>query len=435
LNGARGTFATPTALNTRACGEKRVRTPVFIGSGFVAKYPEGGGNFWVPLQYVFGLRACGVTAYWLELLPGSGDPLSDNDRIAKFFLRVRRLGLGDCAAVLYMPEGRESDSRELRCPPGLSPRELRMYMRDGVLLNLSNSIPGQCRGDFALNVLYDIDPGMLQLWATQWDMGVGSHDLYFTIGQSIGTPQCQVPTLDVKWHPVWPVVYLPEWPRQSDEGERYTTITQWWNGNNGYDLIDGELYEHNKRTAFLEFVELPRLTGMELELAANVTPGEVEDRALLAENGWRLLQPHDVAGTPWNYRRYVQHSRGEFSCAKPSVVKTTPGWISDRSLAYLASGRPCVVQAAGAERHLPRSLGIQFFSTKLEAVEALRAVERDYPRACREARVLAEEFFATEAVLPRVLQLIGAHRQRPSYARRSSAAHQERRRVGAHPFG
>jgi len=62
LNGARGTFATPTALNTRACGEKRVRTPVFIGSGFVAKYPEGGGNFWVPLQYVFGLRACGVTA-------------------------------------------------------------------------------------------------------------------------------------------------------------------------------------------------------------------------------------------------------------------------------------------------------------------------------------------------------------------------------------
>ncbi len=75
-------------------------------------------------------------------------------------------------------------------------------MRDGVLLNLSNSIPGQCRGDFALKVLYDIDPGMLQLWATHWDMGVGSHDLYFTIGQSIGAPECPVPTLGVKWHPV-----------------------------------------------------------------------------------------------------------------------------------------------------------------------------------------------------------------------------------------
>ena len=42
--------------------------PVFVGSGFVAKYPTGGGNFWVPLQYLLGLRALGVEAYWLELL-------------------------------------------------------------------------------------------------------------------------------------------------------------------------------------------------------------------------------------------------------------------------------------------------------------------------------------------------------------------------------
>jgi hypothetical protein len=81
-----------------------VSTPVFVGSGFVAKYPEGGGNFWVPLQYVFGLRACGVTAYWLELLPATGDPVSDHDRIARFFARLRRLGLGDCAAVLTCPK-------------------------------------------------------------------------------------------------------------------------------------------------------------------------------------------------------------------------------------------------------------------------------------------------------------------------------------------
>jgi hypothetical protein len=320
-----------------------------------------------------------------------------------------------------MPEGRESDRHELKCPPGLSSEELRARMRDGVLLNLSNSIPRQCRDYFALKVLYDIDPGMLQLWATQWDMGVGSHDLYFTIGQSIGAPECPVPTLGVRWHPVWPVVHLPEWPRQRAEGERYTTITQWWNGNNGYDVIGGELYEHNKRTAFLEFVELPRLSGLELELAANVTSGEVEDRALLAQNGWRLVQPHDVAGTPWHYRRYVQHSRGEFSCAKPSVVKTTPGWISDRTLSYLASGRPCIVQAAGAERHLPRSLGVQFFTTEAEAVEALRAVERDYAQACREARCLAEEFFATDVVLPEAMQLIGAHGLRPRSGRQSSA--------------
>jgi hypothetical protein len=35
-------------------------TAVFVGSSFVAKYPTGGGNFWVPLQYLLGLRALGV---------------------------------------------------------------------------------------------------------------------------------------------------------------------------------------------------------------------------------------------------------------------------------------------------------------------------------------------------------------------------------------
>jgi len=146
---------------------------------------------------------------------------------------------------------------------------------------------------------------------------------------------------------------------------------------------------------------------LELELAANITPGEIEDRALLAESGWKLVQPHEVAGTPWSYRQYITGSRGEFSCAKPSVVKATPGWISDRTVCYLASGRPCIVQAAGAERHLRQSLGLQFFTNKSEAVEALHAVERNYQRACDEARDLAEEFFATSVVLPEVMNIIG----------------------------
>jgi len=238
-------------------------------------------------------------------------------------------------------------------------------------------------------------------------MGVGEHDLYVTIGQSIGGPGCRVPTGGVHWHPLWPIVHLPTWPRQKAPGARYTTVTQWWNGNQGYDLIEGELYEHNKRTSFLGYLEMPRRSGLELELAANITPGEIEDRAVLAEAGWRLVAPHEVAGTPFDYRAYVQASRGEFSCAKPSVIKASPGWVSDRTLCYLASGRPSVTQAAGAERHLPKTLGLQFFASPEEATEALRAVERDYARACREARALAEEFFSTRIVIPRLLCILG----------------------------
>ncbi len=384
-----------------------VDAPIFVGSGFVAQYPKGGGNFWVPLQYVLGLRRLGIDAYWLELLSGTGDAARDRNLIARFVAGTKRLGIADRVLVLYMPDGRESERQEWNYPPSARLREIAARMRDGVLLNLCNSIPAHCRRGFAQSVLYDIDPGMLQLWSTQWSMGVGEHDLYFTVGQSIGRPECPAPTLGVNWHRVWPIVDLPAWPRQFTEGRRYSTITQWWNGDHKYDILGGELYDHNKRTSFLEFVEMPRLSGLELELAANITAEEVEDRALLAENGWRLVQPHDVAGTPWSYRRYIQASRGEFSCAKPSFVKLTPGWISDRTVCYLATGRPCVVQAAGAERHLPRSLGLQFFTTKSEAAEALRSVEKDYERACREARRLAEEFFAAGVVIPRVLEILG----------------------------
>jgi hypothetical protein len=67
-----------------------------------------------------------------------------------------------------------------------------------------------------------------------------------------------------------------------------------------------------------------------------------------------------------------------------------------------------VVQATGAENHLPASAGLRFFRTRDEAVEALRAVESDYGAACRAARALAEEVFATRVVLPKLLRAAGA---------------------------
>ena len=65
------------------------------------------------------------------------------------------------------------------------------------------------------------------------------------------------------------------------------------------------------------------------------------------------------------------------------------------------------MQATGAERHLPCTAGLRFFRSPEEAVEALAAVEADYPTASRAARALAEEVFATRAVIPRILAAAG----------------------------
>mgnify|MGYP006171732597 CR=1 FL=1 len=37
-------------------------------------------------------------------------------------------------------------------------------------------------------------------------------------------------------------------------------------------------------------------------------------------------------------------SRAEFSVAKSGYIKSNSGWISDRSICYLASGRPVLAQ-------------------------------------------------------------------------------------------
>ena len=215
-----------------------------------------------------------------------------------------------------------------------------------------------------------------------------------------------MPLGDVPWQRVWPPVHLPAWPEQpAIQAARYTTVTQWW--SDAWTVMGNDVIEGHKRTSFLRVLELPRRVPVQLELAANIHPEETEDRKLLTSEGWHLRDPALVAGTPESFRRYVQQSRGEFGCAKPSYVRTRPGWLSDRTVCYLASGRPCVVEATGAENHLLPSAGLRFFHTLDEAAECLRAVERDYAAAARAARGLAEEVFAAREVMPTILKAAG----------------------------
>ncbi len=384
-----------------------MKLPIFVGSAFVAQYPTGGGNFWVPLQYLLGLRALGVEAHWLEILWAGGDQWQARDLGDHFLHQVERLGVAEWVTLVSFPDSSRDDPPGRAEHRGLAPAELRARMRGALLLNLANSVTAPLRAGFARTALLDLDPGPFQLWARDHGMGVGEHDVHLTIGQNLGAADSPVPLGGVEWQKTWPAVHLPAWPDQRGAGGAcYTTVTQWWTQQ--YAFLDGDTYDCNKRPGFLAVIDLPGRAPVALELAANLHPGETEDRALLARHGWRLADPAQVAGTPEAFRRYVQGSRGELSAAKPAYVKARPGWVSDRTICYLASGRPCVVEATGAEAHLPPSAGLRFFRSLDEAADALRAVEADYPAASRAARRLAEEVFSTRVVLPALLAAAGA---------------------------
>ena len=119
--------------------------------------------------------------------------------------------------------------------------------------------------------------------------------------------------------------------------------------------------------------------------------------------GWRIRDSVEVTSTPWDYRAYIQGSRGEFSCVKPSCVKLQNAWISDRTICYLASGKPAVVQDTGPSRILPSRAGLLRFRTPEDAAECLEEAATDYERHAREARALAEDVFDASKVATHLL--------------------------------
>jgi hypothetical protein len=68
-----------------------------------------------------------------------------------------------------------------------------------LLLNIANSLTAPHRAGFARTALIDIDPGTFQLWAREWDLGVGGHDAYLTIGMNLGAPDSPIPLDGVAW--------------------------------------------------------------------------------------------------------------------------------------------------------------------------------------------------------------------------------------------
>ncbi|MDX6484786.1 MAG: hypothetical protein QOE95_2559, partial [Gaiellaceae bacterium] len=79
------------------------------------------------------------------------------------------------------------------------------------------------------------------------------------------------------------------------------------------------------------------------------------------------------------------------------------GWFSDRSICYLASGRPVLALDTGFRDDVPAGDGVIAFSTLDEAIAGIDALRGGYDRHRRAARTLAEDLFDSDRVLGRLL--------------------------------
>lgn len=385
-----------------------------VVTGMIATYGLGGVT-WDYGQYALALERLGFEVYYLEY---TGGHVYDSDEGA--------YGSNWSAGVDFL----KSSLAELS--PGLADRWHFRTMDDqcfgmdeadisqivaeaDIFLNVS----GSCllRPEFMASrrkVMIDTDPGWNHFvtykeWDEVWGSGPGlfgsvgyrAHDFFFTYAEKMGDPDCPLPSLGLDWLPTRPPVVLDRWS-EKPPGDTWTTVMTWDNFRRPIQY-QGKTYG-TKELEFPRIEKLPELTSAPLEVAAG---GNEAPRDHWQGLGWRVIDSHSVSRSAEEYRSYIERSRGEFSVAKNVYVDTRCGWFSCRSVCYLASGRPVVIQDTGFSEVIPTGEGVLTFSNVDEARDALDSVEADYPRHQKAAGEIAKEFFDSDRVVGALLDRVG----------------------------
>jgi hypothetical protein len=384
--------------------------PAAVVTGMIATYPVG-GVLWDYGQYALGLERLGFDVWYLEDTGWeSYDPrrgcFSGDYAYGVAFLAK---SLGDLSPSLSRRwHVRAMDEKTY----GVSQAELADVMRRANLfLNVSGGT--LLRDEYLAcptRVLVDTDPGWNHFVNfPRWDAqpswhdthGYRSHNHFFTYAERLGYDDCALPTLGIRWEPTRPPVVLDCWHREAP-GTQWTTVMTWDNFRR--PITDGPRTYGTKEREFSAIETIPSRCQAPFEVAVGGAAPPIDRWRSI---GWSVQSAEAVTTTGDDYRRYVQRSRGEFSVAKNVYVATRSGWFSCRSVCYLASGRPAVLQDTGFSDVIPTGDGLLVFSDLPSAVAALDAVECNYEHHARAARALAEEHFASGRVLGSLLERSG----------------------------
>ena len=384
---------------------------IVVIAGALANKPFYGGAAWTRLSWALGLKRLGFDVYFLEQIArehcrdASGARAEFETCTGRlYFDRVMaQFGLGD-AASLILENGEQVH--------GLVLRQLHeLAGACALLVNISGHLawPPLFKR-FRRRAYVDLDPGYTQFWHASGHPGLRleGHDLYFTVGENIGTPACSLPTAEIRWRPIRQPVVLEHWPVAGIgalEADRFTTVAS-WRGSYGPISRDGVTYGP-KAHEFRRFLPLPEAARQKFEIALDVDPADGGDLDRLQAHGWRIVDPRNVAGDPDAFRCYVQASAAEFSAAQGMYVQTGCGWVADRTVRYLASGKPALVQDTGFSRNYPTGAGLIPFRTFEQAVAGADHIGCDYDWHSRAARDLAEAYFDSDKVLARFVEECG----------------------------
>ncbi len=380
--------------------------------GFMGSCPIA-GVIWQHVHYVVGLQRLGHDVYYIEdsaRFPYNSETFDTSED----FSYAAKL-LGRLAGEFDFKNRWGFCARYLKNYPtaGLSLKKIRQLYRDAdAVLNICGA--QEFNDDLLASdrIIYvESDPGVEQI---KIDNGVtstidyiGRHHALFTFGENVGTKKFPVPLHGFKWQPTRQPVVTDLWKtsRSPSRAAVLTSVANWSTSGLKDITWRGDKYLWSKSREFLRFVAAPKKAGETFELATDIKDEKTHGKFI--QHGWRLRLPHDLSADYWLYRDYIRRSKGEFTVAKDQYVRLNTGWFSDRSVCYLAAGRPVIIQETGFSEHYGSKAGLFAFESLGEIAEAVREINADYARHSRTARQIAREIFEAEKVLKSLLDRSG----------------------------
>jgi hypothetical protein len=378
--------------------------------GLLGSFPFGGMT-WQVLHHVVGLRRLGYDVWYVE----------DSDRYAynvTDFAKTRESQGNAEYVARWMTAIGLQDRWVFRIPHGagacLGALDLdgliALYGRSEAVVNVCGAQePLPYHAEASRRIYVQTDPVSDQVAVASGDSArideLSSYTHLFTYGTNSGAPDCEIPAGPFDWIPTVPPVCVDLW--EVDESPptplTLTTVAKWRHADKDVNWR-GARWRWSKHAGFHQFIGVPERSSLALEMAvSSITDAEREE---LEARGWVTRTTASLAD-PMAYRQYIQSSAGEFTVAKEQYVAPRSGWFSDRSVCYLASGRPVIMQDTAFSQHIPTGLGLIGYTDADEAVAAIDSVAIDYDRHAEAARELARDVFDAQAVLGEMMRIAG----------------------------
>ncbi len=264
---------------------------LIVVSSVVANKPLNGGNAAMVWHWLEGLSRLGADVFFIEQIrsehcvDADGNAADAGTSVNRAYFEHVLGGSANWRAALVADAGETLRGAAIY---GATAAELEDAAGDAdLLINISGHLSIEAlKQRFRRRAYVDLDPGYTQLWHAQ-QPGAGrldGHDVFFSVGQNIGTPASDIPAHGLDWRPLRQPVVLDACRTDPPDGSGCFTTIASWRGAFGPLQHGGRTYGA-KVHEFRKIVELPRRARCPFAVALDIHPADARDRDALVAGG------------------------------------------------------------------------------------------------------------------------------------------------------